>query len=281
MGLQSGDRTILPGLINPGPQSQQCCVFTSIRNCAADDSGVAALVGVLQEVDDADVQLDMLKGIQAGLRGRRHVAMPSGWNDVYQSQLSRSKNEEVCRRAQAFANRNTRGLVFVAQTTASCYSKVPEGDGRLTRRPTKPFPRRQPNCDSTCQPAYPSLTRRVPLKKAQPKSWAFSSVPRRMNPTTAYSASTVSSYTNCAGGVLASAKPAGLTAATKCRLAAGISYRRIVSSRSSGSSRLIAFQRRSVRNKGSVVFIRPGRTSGAGECRGDAERQHPPFPRFW
>lgn len=69
---------------------------------ADDDSGLDGLVGLLAEVDDADFQLDLLKGIRDGLRGRKSVPMPAGWSDVY-PKLAKSARPEVREQAQLLA----------------------------------------------------------------------------------------------------------------------------------------------------------------------------------
>ncbi|HZZ70989.1 MAG TPA: hypothetical protein VFE24_01980 [Pirellulales bacterium] len=61
---------------------------------AEEPAGVAALVPVLKEADDADFQLDILKGMAAGLEGNRHVPMPPGWSEVAQK-LAKSPKPEV------------------------------------------------------------------------------------------------------------------------------------------------------------------------------------------
>ncbi len=80
-------------------------LVTSASWCQADDSqdGIAALVQLLNEIDDADFQLDLLKGIQEGLRGRRQIEMPSDWPDLYASKLARSTNSDVRQLARALA----------------------------------------------------------------------------------------------------------------------------------------------------------------------------------
>ncbi len=69
---------------------------------ADDDSGLDGLVGLLAEVDDADFQLDLLKGIRDGLQGRKSVPMPAGWSDVY-PKLAKSAKPEVREQAQLLA----------------------------------------------------------------------------------------------------------------------------------------------------------------------------------
>jgi len=64
--------------------------------------GVVALVNLIGEVDDASFQLDLLKGINEGLKGRRSVVMPKGWPAVY-AKLSKSKNDDVREQARQLA----------------------------------------------------------------------------------------------------------------------------------------------------------------------------------
>ncbi len=71
---------------------------------AAEDApeGVVALVDLLGQVDDASFQLDLLKGINDGLKGRRSVAMPAKWPGVYKK-LAVSNNEQVREQARKLA----------------------------------------------------------------------------------------------------------------------------------------------------------------------------------
>jgi putative heme-binding domain-containing protein len=80
-------------------------LLASASRCLADDSqdGIAALVQLLNDIDDAEFQLDLLKGIQEGLRGRRQIEMPSAWPDLYASKLASSPNSDVRARARALA----------------------------------------------------------------------------------------------------------------------------------------------------------------------------------
>jgi putative heme-binding domain-containing protein len=59
-----------------------CAVALPLR--AADDAadGLAALVELLSSSDDAQFQYDVLKGLSDGLKGRREVKMPTGWEPV-------------------------------------------------------------------------------------------------------------------------------------------------------------------------------------------------------
>src|SRR5579884_760891 len=61
---------------------------------AAEPPKLEPLVRVLQSVDDAATQRDVLVGIHAALRDRQTIAMPAGWDAVYQK-LSRSTDAQV------------------------------------------------------------------------------------------------------------------------------------------------------------------------------------------
>jgi len=52
------------------------------------------LVRLLQQKDDPQFQLDLLRGISDGLKGQRTVRMPSGWEAV-ETKLASSPNHEV------------------------------------------------------------------------------------------------------------------------------------------------------------------------------------------
>lgn len=67
-----------------------------------DDSGVAVLVEVLATSDDPEFQLDILKGINAAIEGRRRVEAPAGWAAV-RDKLLESKNADVRAQARALA----------------------------------------------------------------------------------------------------------------------------------------------------------------------------------
>jgi putative heme-binding domain-containing protein len=64
------------------------------------NDNLSALVEVLRQVDDPDVQLDILKGIRDGLKGRTNLRMPAGWSEVA-ARLSKSPKAEVRSLAQA------------------------------------------------------------------------------------------------------------------------------------------------------------------------------------
>ncbi|MBM3836381.1 MAG: DUF1080 domain-containing protein [Verrucomicrobia bacterium] len=66
---------------------------TSVGN-AADADPLPALVEVLSQTEDPQFQLDILKGLVEGLKGRRNVTMPKGWEAV-EPRLRESANPEV------------------------------------------------------------------------------------------------------------------------------------------------------------------------------------------
>jgi putative heme-binding domain-containing protein len=72
------------------------------RAAEAPDDTLAPLVEVLKENDDPQFQLDILTGLSEALRGRRSVAMPSGWAQV-EDKLAGSPSKEVRLLAQRLA----------------------------------------------------------------------------------------------------------------------------------------------------------------------------------
>ena len=69
-----------------------CLPLASLR--AQSDDALPILVQVLQSTDDAQVQLDILKGLADGLKGRRGVKAPAGW-DALATKLGGSSNTQV------------------------------------------------------------------------------------------------------------------------------------------------------------------------------------------
>ena len=65
---------------------------TSVQGDGQDN--LSALVGILKEVDDPAFQLDILRGIRDGLKGRTGIKMPEGWAAVSEK-LAKSPNAEV------------------------------------------------------------------------------------------------------------------------------------------------------------------------------------------
>lgn len=61
---------------------------------AQTDDALPALIELLDQTEDAQFQLDLLKGMSDGLKGRRHVPKPAPWDKVAEK-LSRSPNTQV------------------------------------------------------------------------------------------------------------------------------------------------------------------------------------------
>ncbi len=61
---------------------------------AQDADTLAPLVQVIAQTDDPQFQLDILKGMSEGLKGRRGVKMPAGWEDAA-AKLAKSPNATV------------------------------------------------------------------------------------------------------------------------------------------------------------------------------------------
>src|SRR5207253_10374744 len=64
--------------------------------------GVALLLQALAQNDDPQLQLDVLKGMNAAMEGRRRVAAPPDW-PVVRDKLLRSRQPQVRAQAQALA----------------------------------------------------------------------------------------------------------------------------------------------------------------------------------
>jgi len=78
------------------------CILVPLNLRAQDTDALAALVGVLKEVDDPGFQLDILKGITAALKGQRDVEAPDDWGAV-SSVLAESSSAEVRQLAQSLS----------------------------------------------------------------------------------------------------------------------------------------------------------------------------------
>jgi putative heme-binding domain-containing protein len=84
---------------------------------AQDAEALAALVGVLKEVDDPAFHLDILKGISAALKGQRNIKMPKGWKEIA-PKLAKSSNAEVRQLAQSLS------LTFGSKAALDALRKV-------------------------------------------------------------------------------------------------------------------------------------------------------------
>jgi len=81
---------------------------------AQSDEPLQVLVRLLQQKDEPQFQLDLLRGLSEGLRGQRTASMPAGW-DVVEKKLSQSDNEDVRFLAQSlsltFGSQNARAAL--------------------------------------------------------------------------------------------------------------------------------------------------------------------------
>ena len=60
------------------------------------------LLQTLSHIESPDAQANILRGMNASLKGRHGLAAPAGWDALYEK-LKSSPNEEVRRQAQALA----------------------------------------------------------------------------------------------------------------------------------------------------------------------------------
>jgi putative heme-binding domain-containing protein len=95
---------------------------------AQDAEALAALVGVLKEVDDPAFHLDILKGISAALKGQRNIKMPKGWKEIA-PKLAKSPNAEVRQLSQSLS------LTFGSKAALDALRKVlVDGKAKLADR---------------------------------------------------------------------------------------------------------------------------------------------------
>mgnify|MGYP000321317351 FL=1 len=92
-------------------------LLSPVQLRAQDAEALAALVGVLKEVDDPAFHLDILKGIAAALKGQRNIKMPKGWKEIA-PKLAKSPNAEVRQLAQSLS------LTFGSKTAMAALRKV-------------------------------------------------------------------------------------------------------------------------------------------------------------
>ncbi|HEV8606477.1 MAG TPA: c-type cytochrome [Tepidisphaeraceae bacterium] len=80
-------------------------VLGPAAHCLADDSGetLGPLVQLLAESDDAQFQLDILKGMSEALKGRAGMKMPESW-PAASAKLAKSANPEVRAMAQSLSS---------------------------------------------------------------------------------------------------------------------------------------------------------------------------------
>jgi putative heme-binding domain-containing protein len=70
------------------------CAFLRPSLHAATTDPLPQLVRILSESRDAQLQLDILRGLSAALRGQRSVPMPKGWDDV-ETKLGQSASPDI------------------------------------------------------------------------------------------------------------------------------------------------------------------------------------------
>src|SRR5258705_5229307 len=80
------------------------CVCAMAPSHAAEDTSdsLGVLVELLGSNDDPQFQLDVLKGMSDGLKGRREVKMPTGWEAVAEK-LASSPNARVRELSQSLS----------------------------------------------------------------------------------------------------------------------------------------------------------------------------------
>jgi hypothetical protein len=81
------------------------------------DEALTALVQVLGQNDDPQFQLDVLRGMSEGLKGRRGLKMPQGWDEVA-AKLAASPNAEVRELTQSLS------LTFGSATAMAALRKT-------------------------------------------------------------------------------------------------------------------------------------------------------------
>ena len=71
-----------------------CCCILLLAASTQAQGPLPALVRALREADDPQFQLDVLRGMSDGLKGRRDIRMPAGWDDLARK-LKESPNEDI------------------------------------------------------------------------------------------------------------------------------------------------------------------------------------------
>jgi len=77
-------------------------IALSTKAPAQNEEALTALVQLLGQNDDPQFQLDVLKGMSEGLKGRRGLKMPAGWEDVA-AKLTKSPNAQIRELAQSLS----------------------------------------------------------------------------------------------------------------------------------------------------------------------------------
>ncbi len=77
-------------------------LLTAVHAQEPAPSPLAILVKTLAKMENPAVQLNVLKGMNASLKGKRNLPVPAGWDELY-AKLKESPNAEVRQQAQALA----------------------------------------------------------------------------------------------------------------------------------------------------------------------------------
>jgi putative heme-binding domain-containing protein len=77
-------------------------IAPSTKAPAQNEEALTALVQLLGQNDDPQFQLDVLKGMSEGLKGRRGLKMPAGWEEVA-AKLGKSPNAQIKELAQSLS----------------------------------------------------------------------------------------------------------------------------------------------------------------------------------
>lgn len=99
------------------------------HSLAAEDPAVTAMLQIVRDSGDAQLQIDILRGVSEALRGKRDVPMPAGWAEL-ERKLGTSGNEQLRLLVQSL------GVVFGSDQALEQLRKVaadPGGDP-ATRR---------------------------------------------------------------------------------------------------------------------------------------------------
>src|SRR5688572_25458547 len=95
---------------------------------AQESDGLAALITLLNQAKDPQLQLDILRGISDALKGKRDLPMPQGWPSV-EEKLGRSEDEQVKLLAQSL------GLAFGSESARSAIKQVVQnGNAEISAR---------------------------------------------------------------------------------------------------------------------------------------------------
>ena len=103
-------------------------LWVSVFPLPADESDtLAPLVQLLASSDDSQLQLDILKGMSEGLKGRRGMKPPAGW-DALAAKLAKSANAQVRELAQQLSVTFGSQTALAAQRAQLTDAKMPAAE---------------------------------------------------------------------------------------------------------------------------------------------------------